>query len=372
MGKKVKILIIENSKDFTGAFKSIMMFSKALENEFEFVWCIPKNSLIKTQLEKSGIQYHEIPFQEISRSIMVLLYPFILLRNSIKISQIAKKEDISIIHVNDIYNMCGAVLKLFQPKLLLIYHVRLLPTSYIGPFFYFFKIIIQIAADKIVTVSSAIDAFFKKETVLISDWYAVSKEEENKEKENDTFNILYVGAIMPGKGQLEALKVMKLMVPKYTDMKLTFIGRHDSSDPFFHKLSSFIQNNHLSDVVSFQPHTLAIGQTYRNSDVVLNLSFSESFSMICVEAGAYGRPVISTKSGGPGDIIIDGETGFLVKIGDYSSMLKHLIALKENKALRRKIGMNAKAHVEKKFSGKDQVMLLKSLYLKQNDLAGRN
>ena len=125
MNKKKTILIIDNSKKFTGAFKSILTFAQTLKNEYNFVWCIPSGSEVTITIKKAEFEYYEIPFLEISKSVKTLLYPYSLLKNSLKIRRIIRKKNISIIHVNDLYNLSGAVLKLFNTsRISIVYHVR--------------------------------------------------------------------------------------------------------------------------------------------------------------------------------------------------------------------------------------------------------
>jgi glycosyltransferase involved in cell wall biosynthesis len=51
-------------------------------------------------------------------------------------------------------------------------------------------------------------------------------------------------------------------------------------------------------------------------DLLILPSREESFGLVLVEAGAYGKPVIATRTEGPSEIIVDGGTGFLVRPDD--------------------------------------------------------
>lgn len=58
------------------------------------------------------------------------------------------------------------------------------------------------------------------------------------------------------------------------------------------------------------PHQLK--SVYSASDVFISTSKFESFGLVIQEALACGLPVVSTDSGGPRDLIVDGENGYLV------------------------------------------------------------
>jgi glycosyltransferase involved in cell wall biosynthesis len=55
------------------------------------------------------------------------------------------------------------------------------------------------------------------------------------------------------------------------------------------------------------------------ADLLLLTSLNEGFGLVVAEAGWYGKPTLSTKSGGVNEFIIDGVTGFLV---DSTSLIQ--------------------------------------------------
>jgi glycosyltransferase involved in cell wall biosynthesis len=69
---------------------------------------------------------------------------------------------------------------------------------------------------------------------------------------------------------------------------------------------------------------------YDASDVLLVTSNRESFGLTIVEAMARGVPVVATRCGGPEELISDGETGFLVDIGDTEAMADRVAVLLDN------------------------------------------
>jgi glycosyltransferase involved in cell wall biosynthesis len=61
------------------------------------------------------------------------------------------------------------------------------------------------------------------------------------------------------------------------------------------------------------------------ADVVVSATtVPEGFGRISVEAQAMGRPVIATAHGGSLETVIDGETGWLVPVGDSDAMSRAL------------------------------------------------
>lgn len=76
----------------------------------------------------------------------------------------------------------------------------------------------------------------------------------------------------------------------------------------------------------------------------------ESFGMAIVEAMAQGRPVIATRTGGPAEIVLHGETGLLISPDDARSLAAAMAFLAENPRLREAYGAQARRRVVERFS----------------------
>jgi glycosyltransferase involved in cell wall biosynthesis len=69
-----------------------------------------------------------------------------------------------------------------------------------------------------------------------------------------------------------------------------------------------------------------------------------------LEAGATGLPVVSTRHAGIPDVVLEGQTGFLVDEGDLSGMAHWMIQLAEQPELARTMGSAARKHIMGNFS----------------------
>lgn len=63
------------------------------------------------------------------------------------------------------------------------------------------------------------------------------------------------------------------------------------------------------------------------AQVVVVPSRQEAFGLVVLEAWQSGGPVVATRSGGPTDLIVDGETGILVDVEDVTAMARSLSEL---------------------------------------------
>jgi glycosyltransferase involved in cell wall biosynthesis len=88
------------------------------------------------------------------------------------------------------------------------------------------------------------------------------------------------------------------------------------------------------------------------ADVIVCSSDFESYGMVNVEAMASGKPVVSTRRGGPAETVVHGETGYLVDPRDTNSLAAHVIDLLRDPARRQQMGAAGRARVEARFSAR--------------------
>jgi glycosyltransferase involved in cell wall biosynthesis len=80
-----------------------------------------------------------------------------------------------------------------------------------------------------------------------------------------------------------------------------------------------------------------------SSDIFIFPSINETCAAVIVEAMASGLPVLTSKSGGNGEMVKNGEDGYLIDFKDNEKeiFLEKLKQLIRNKSLQKKIGENA-------------------------------
>jgi glycosyltransferase involved in cell wall biosynthesis len=104
--------------------------------------------------------------------------------------------------------------------------------------------------------------------------------------------------------------------------------------------------NHCQ-VLPFQQDITAILSA---TDVLVLPSRLESFGLVLVEAAAYGKPVIATRTEGPSEIVVDGVTGFLVESEDDAGLARRLADLFGPEVDRRRMGEAAAHRAREMFS----------------------
>lgn len=88
---------------------------------------------------------------------------------------------------------------------------------------------------------------------------------------------------------------------------------------------------------------------YGAFDITLQASHSEGLPNAILEAAAAGRPVVATAVGGTTEIVVDGETGYLVAIEDRQAMADALTHLARDPAACRAMGLAGRRRTEALF-----------------------
>lgn len=92
------------------------------------------------------------------------------------------------------------------------------------------------------------------------------------------------------------------------------------------------------------PHPVAIEALRRAAFTVAPSLLPESFGIVALEAAAAGKPTIASNHGGLRDVVVDGETGFLVEPGDREGLRAALSHLAGDAELRARMGEAARRH----------------------------
>ncbi len=89
---------------------------------------------------------------------------------------------------------------------------------------------------------------------------------------------------------------------------------------------------------------------YAQAKLVVFCAQDEPFGIIPVEAMASGTVVIAAKSGGVGESVLEGKTGFLVEPRNIKVLAKKIRVLLEDEKKLRKMSKEAREQIEKNFS----------------------
>ncbi len=173
----------------------------------------------------------------------------------------------------------------------------------------------------------------------ISDPY---RQPVSRPEENNPVNLLTVSALLPDKGEIEFLAILQNLPPLPWHWHL--IGEVELDSAYYQRFLRKLHTLSLGERVTVHgpKGREEIFQFYQQCDLLVLPSHFETCSMVAMEAMARGLPVLAYRVGGIPEIVVDGETGYLIPPGDQEMFTLHLAVLIENRELRRSFGQAAK------------------------------
>lgn len=172
-----------------------------------------------------------------------------------------------------------------------------------------------------------------------------------------------VGNIKQWKGQETVVRAAAILKRTWPSIKCVFVGGIKVEDPYLVKLEDVIQRNGLESCVIFAGFQENPADYISIMDVVVHASIEpEPFGRVNIEAMYLAKAVVSTNIGGPTEIFVDGENGYLIEPGDPESLAEKLSLLLSNPELRQQIGRNAHRTVMEKFTIDQTVRNIEELY----------
>ncbi|HET6997989.1 MAG TPA: glycosyltransferase [Solirubrobacterales bacterium] len=163
----------------------------------------------------------------------------------------------------------------------------------------------------------------------------------------DGFRILYVGRLVPFKGQAILLEALAALRANGVDASLTLIGEGPSRS----KLESQVRRLGLDGHASFAG---AVGQDeirshYAAADAFCLPSFAEGVPVVLMEAMAMRVPVVTSPVMGIGELVDDGDSGLLVPPGRVDELTAALERLARSPELRARLGERGREKVVAEF-----------------------
>lgn len=176
-----------------------------------------------------------------------------------------------------------------------------------------------------------------------------------------------VARLVPIKGHGLFLKAAKEVAAVRPDARFLIIGDGELRK----HLEGEARSLGIADRVLFTGFRSDLPAIYADLDVVALSSFNEGLPVTIIEALAAGRPVVATDVGAVRDLIVPGETGWLVPAGQHESLARGILRLLEYPEHALRLGEAGRGHVYPRLSIDRLVGDLATLYRERLDAKGR-
>lgn len=111
----------------------------------------------------------------------------------------------------------------------------------------------------------------------------------------------------------------------------------------------------LGDTVRFAGFRKDLNRWVGALDVLAHPALMEGLGVSLLQASAAGVPIIACRAGGMPEAVADGFSGLIVKPGDAGELAAALRRLIEDPELRRRLGAQGRARIEREFSVEQMV-----------------
>ncbi len=364
------IMYLHAGAEMYGSDKVLLQLVTGLDKkQFKPIVVLPEHGPLEHTLISNHIQTEVILYPILRRKYFnpkgFLNYVSGYLRSEKKLTVLAKKYQVDLIHVNTLAVLEGITLKK-RIKKPLIWHVHEILLS---PKF-MWKLTAYLSAkyaDKIVVVSNATGEHLKKagyakKNQIVTIYNGIKLPGQSNHSDfrrdygipSDAFVFGHVGRINAWKGQEDFLEASLKLMPDYPRMHILFSGDAYKGEEWREdKLKKEIDESGFRNRIHYLGFQKDIDRVYRTMDTLVSTSNGrETFSLVVAEAMSWSKPVIAYDVAGPSELIENNKTGYLVPAKDLVELADKMRILLDTNSIKDNFGHQAYKRVCKYFSQK--------------------
>ncbi|MFN4226732.1 MAG: glycosyltransferase [Candidatus Ratteibacteria bacterium] len=355
MGNKIKIGYLIGSSEIGGTEKMILTLAKNLNKDtFEVIFfCIKGEGKFTKKLRNENFKVYVVNLKKNPFSFITLFF-------------LIKKENLDILQsflfvANILGRIYGRIL-----KIKLIISSQRSTDPWRKWYHWFLERITLRWVNLIISNSySAREILIKKGKIprkkikVIPNGIEIPEKIEKIEKK-DYIVVGSIGNLKKAKGYFYLIEASKIVIEKYKNVRFYILGDGELKQEILKK----IKENGLEQYFVLTGYVEDIYDYLKIFDIFVLPSLWEGCPVSLLESMGYGIASIATDVGDVPYIIENGQTGYIVKKGDYKKIAEKIIELIENKSLREKIGQKAREKVKKDFCFEEMVKAYASIYNK--------
>jgi len=178
---------------------------------------------------------------------------------------------------------------------------------------------------------------------------------------NTTFQILFIGSVTDRKKPHLIIEAMKLL--KKENIELLIVGPMPNAK-YLSFLKNLIIDHGLEANVKFfgEVDRKEVKSFYSKINLMILPSVSEGLARVIFESQATACPVLVTDAPGMGDIVIDGQTGYVFESNNVESLAKKIQYIEENYDEAMHVGRNAKDFILNNYSAENFKFSFKKIF----------
>ena len=176
--------------------------------------------------------------------------------------------------------------------------------------------------------------------------------------------IALIGRIAEWKGQHVFLRAAAAARRRYPDARYWIVGAPLFGEHEYERsLHEMTEQLGMTDCVEFLGFRDDVAGLMPQIDIVVHAStLGEPFGQVVIEGMAAGKPLIATDGGALPEIVIPGETGYLVAMGSAEEMALALERLLADPIQARAMGQAGRLRVERLFTIRHTARKMEAIY----------
>ena len=174
--------------------------------------------------------------------------------------------------------------------------------------------------------------------------------------------LVIVARLNPVKDIGTLLRALVIAIRDEPGLRLELAG----DGPSRAELEQLARELGLDAAVRFLGEVQDVPAVLRNARAFVLSSISEGISLTLLEAMARGLPIIATRVGGNPEVIVDGQTGWLVPAGDPDALAGAILRLWRDPEQGRQMGEAGRRRVEQHFDIRRMVADYEAIYTRED------
>lgn len=356
MERLLKIATVIEDGRFGGPQRWISAVSGRLK-DFGFdqivIFPVLDSDRFHEELSLQGISTKRIPLHRLTKEKNHLIkFVLLFIPEIIFLYKLFRKEDVDIIHCNNSWQFKGVIAGRFAGKKV-VWHLHETST----PFFVniIFKFLASYFCDNFITAGKRVKSYYlsgqrfaQKQIVEIQapvDTALFDPEKVVKDPVIAVYaglKIVTVGNINPTKGVEYFIEMASILNQRYDSLNFFVVGpRLDSQRVYSDRIVGLMKKYNLKNM-HFCGSSENIPAVLKAADVYVCSSIAEASPISVWEAMSMEKAIVSTDVGDVAKFIKDGVSGYIVPIKNALAMAEKVDLLIKNRALRKKVGGNAR------------------------------
>jgi glycosyltransferase involved in cell wall biosynthesis len=167
-----------------------------------------------------------------------------------------------------------------------------------------------------------------------------------KAEKGDKKTIIQVARFYPEKGHKVALMALAELLKEHGNLQLVLIGS-GPEESSVHREAVRLGIEHC---IRFMGTRNDVPEQLQKADIFWMPSKWEGLPIACIEAMSCRLPVVASRVGGLPELVIHGQTGFLINPDSHTQLAEATSKLLQDHDLSIKLGANGRTRAEKSFS----------------------